>query len=110
MIYALDTIKRHHHSTPTASPPLTLPSLSSASPTDAASFAAKIIKFMKSNTHNVATALTQISKTTTIKAFVIDFFCTSAKEPASSMGIPIYYFFTSGAALLALFSYFPKLH
>jgi len=31
-------------------------------------------------------------------------------ESASSMGIPVYYFFTSGAAVLALFSYFPKLH
>lgn len=31
-------------------------------------------------------------------------------EPASSLGIPVYYFFTSGAAVLSLFSYFPKLH
>ncbi|WVY92212.1 hypothetical protein V8G54_037726 [Vigna mungo] len=34
---------------------------------------------------------------------------TSAMESASSIEIPIYYFFTSGAAVLALFSYFLKL-
>ncbi|CAJ1958567.1 unnamed protein product [Sphenostylis stenocarpa] len=74
------------------------------------SFTAKVTNFMKSNTHNVATTLSQISKATTVKALIIDFFCSSAMEPASSMGIPVYYFFTSGAAVLALFSYFPKLH
>jgi hypothetical protein len=26
------------------------------------------------------------------------------------MGIPVYYFFTSGAAALAVYSYFPKIH
>lgn len=31
-------------------------------------------------------------------------------EPTSSLGIPVYYFFASGVAVLALFSNFPKLH
>ena len=55
-------------------------------------------------------ALTLISKTSTIKAFVIDLFCTAAMDAASSMGIPVYYFFTSGAAVLALLTYFPTIH
>jgi len=58
----------------------------------------------------VAATLTQITKTATVKAFVIDLFCASTMESASSMGIPVYFFFTSGAAVLALYSYFPKLH
>ena len=55
-------------------------------------------------------ALTLISKTSTIKAFVIDLFCTAAMDAASSMGIPVYYFFTSGAAVLSLLTYFPTIH
>lgn len=31
-------------------------------------------------------------------------------EIASEIGIPIYYFFTSGVAVLSLYSYFPKIH
>ncbi|CAJ2638590.1 unnamed protein product [Trifolium pratense] len=37
-------------------------------------------------------------------------FCTSAMEIASTMGIPVYYLFTTGASALALYSYFPKIH
>ncbi|KAL9321600.1 hypothetical protein ACSQ67_009653 [Phaseolus vulgaris] len=82
--------------------------LAAAPPT--VSRAARAFAFIKANASNVATYLSQISKTTAVKAFIIDLFCTSAMESASSMGIPVYYFFTSGAAVLALFSYFPKLH
>ncbi|TKY51377.1 UDP-glycosyltransferase 88A1 [Spatholobus suberectus] len=71
---------------------------------------AKAFNFIARNASNVSTTLTQISKSATVKAFVIDLFCVSATEAASSTGIPVYYFFTSGAAVLALFSYLPKLH
>ncbi|XP_020223366.1 UDP-glycosyltransferase 88F5-like [Cajanus cajan] len=81
-----------------------------AAPTAAASFLGKCFTFVKSNVTNVATTLTQISESATIKAFVIDLFCTSAMEPASSLQIPVYYFFTSGAAVLALCCYLPTLH
>ncbi|KAG2402862.1 UDP-glycosyltransferase protein [Vigna angularis] len=74
------------------------------------SLAAKAFDFIKANASSVATYLSQISQTSAIKAFFIDLFCTSTMESASSMGIPVYYFFSSGAAVLALFSYFPKLH
>ncbi|KAL2335848.1 hypothetical protein Fmac_010294 [Flemingia macrophylla] len=75
------------------------------------SIAAKAFGFIRGNAANVASTLAQISNSSAaIKAFVIDLFCTSAMEAASSMRIPVYYFFTSGAAVLALFSYFPKIH
>jgi hypothetical protein len=72
--------------------------------------AATAFQFIKSNAVNVQSILRQISLTSVIKSFIIDMFCTSAMDIASSMGIPVYYFFTSGAAVLALYSYFPKIH
>jgi hypothetical protein len=72
--------------------------------------AATAFQFIKSNAVNVQSILRQISLTSVIKSFIIDMFCTSAMDIASSLGIPVYYFFTSGAAVLALYSYFPKIH
>ncbi|WVY99956.1 hypothetical protein V8G54_026026 [Vigna mungo] len=89
---------------------LRLPPTTPATFTTAVSIAAKGFSFLKRNAPHVATTLTQISKTAIVKAFVIDLFCASTMESASSMGIPVYFFFTSGAAILALYSYFPKLH
>ncbi|GAU16358.1 hypothetical protein TSUD_117070 [Trifolium subterraneum] len=67
-------------------------------------------QFIKQNVVNVESELRQITQTSVIKVFIIDMFCTSAMEIASTMGIPVYYFFTCGAAALALYSYFPKIH
>ncbi|KAK4256417.1 hypothetical protein QN277_009284 [Acacia crassicarpa] len=67
-------------------------------------------EFIRLNDTNVASALKDISQTSNVRAFVIDLFCTSAMNIGSSLGIPIYYFFTSGAAVLSAFSYFPKIH
>ncbi|XP_027930825.1 UDP-glycosyltransferase 88F5-like isoform X2 [Vigna unguiculata] len=89
---------------------LRLPATTPATFETAVSVAAKGFSFLKRNAPNVATTLTEISKTATVKAFVIDLFCASTMESASSMGIPVYFFFTSGAAILSLYSYFPKLH
>ncbi|CAK8564745.1 unnamed protein product [Lathyrus sativus] len=72
--------------------------------------AATAFHFIKSNSGNVQSKLRQISQTSVIKSFIIDLFCTSAMEVASEIGIPVYYFFTSGAAVLSLYSYFPKIH
>ena len=88
---------------------LRLPRTTPATFTTAVSFA-EVLSFNKRNAPLVAATLTQISKTTTVKAFVIDLFCATTMDSASSMGIPVYFFFTSGAAVLALYSYFPKLH
>ncbi|KAJ1420549.1 UDP-glycosyltransferase family, conserved site [Sesbania bispinosa] len=74
------------------------------------SFAASAFQFIKTNAVNVRSTLRDLSKSSTVKALVIDLFCTTAMEEAYSMGIPVYYFFTSGAAVLALYSYFPQIH
>ncbi|KAK2439851.1 UDP-glycosyltransferase [Trifolium repens] len=66
--------------------------------------------FIKRNAVNVESKLRQITQTSVIKVFIIDMFCPSAMEIASTMGIPVYYFFTSGAAALAVYTYFPKFH
>ncbi|KAF2290932.1 hypothetical protein GH714_016875 [Hevea brasiliensis] len=54
--------------------------------------------------------LQEISKECNICAFVIDLFCTSALSVGKDLKIPTYYFFTSGAACLSAFLYFPKIH
>jgi len=107
------TINAYIQSISTSHPSISFHNLPHTPPptfTTTLSFVAKVMNFINSNTHNVTTTLSRISKTTTVKAFIIDFICSSSMEPASSMGIPVYYFFTSGAAILALLSYFPKLH
>lgn len=45
-----------------------------------------------------------------MKALIVDFFCTSALPVVEDMGIPAYYFFTSGAAALAVYLYFPTIN
>lgn len=44
-----------------------------------------------------------------VKAIVLDFFCSAASEVSTSLGIPTYYFYTSGAYALASFLYIPAL-
>lgn len=43
-------------------------------------------------------------------ALVIDFFCAHSLDVAAELGLPAYFFFTSGAAVLASFLHFPSLH
>ncbi|KAF3449230.1 hypothetical protein FNV43_RR09958 [Rhamnella rubrinervis] len=58
---------------------------------------------------NLRNAIQEISKTSTVKALVIGLFCVSAVSVGSQLGIPTYYFFTSGAVALAVFFNFPKI-
>ncbi|KAF7836398.1 UDP-glycosyltransferase 88F5-like [Senna tora] len=74
------------------------------------SVSAMAFDFIRLNTSHVASSLTQISQTSNLRAMVIDFFCPSALGLGASLGIPVYYFFTSGAAVLSAFLYFPKIH
>ncbi|KAJ4960866.1 hypothetical protein NE237_020776 [Protea cynaroides] len=62
------------------------------------------------NNHNVEQALLTISETSTIRALIIDMFCTPALDVGASLNIPTYYFFTSGAVFLSFFLYFPIIH
>jgi len=43
-------------------------------------------------------------------ALVVDFFCSVALGVARDLGVPGYFFFTSGAQVLAFFLYLPVLH
>ncbi|KAL3755670.1 hypothetical protein ACJRO7_002681 [Eucalyptus globulus] len=54
--------------------------------------------------------LVSLSKSSAVKAFVIDFFCNAAFGVSASLNIPTYYYFTSGASGLASFLYIPALH
>jgi hypothetical protein len=65
---------------------------------------------MRLNLPNVRDALHGISKTSTIKALIIDVFCTSALSLGMELGIPTFYFFTSGASALAVSLHIPKIH
>ncbi|GMH21790.1 hypothetical protein Nepgr_023632 [Nepenthes gracilis] len=72
--------------------------------------AAICFEFIRLNDSNVLHSLKQISQTSKIQAFIIDFFCTSALTFASELKIPTYYFFTSGHAALAAYLYMPTIH
>ncbi|KAK3037248.1 hypothetical protein RJ639_030141 [Escallonia herrerae] len=61
------------------------------------------------NNPNVHQALQTISQTSSLKAFIIDFFCDAAFEVSTSLGIPTYYFYTSGAPGLSAFLYLTTL-
>ncbi|KAJ4962816.1 hypothetical protein NE237_022755 [Protea cynaroides] len=67
-------------------------------------------EYIRLNNPNLRQALQTISKTSRIRAFVIDFFSTPALTIASDLGIPTYYFITSGAIAVALFLYVPIIH
>ncbi|KAJ4972682.1 hypothetical protein NE237_005856 [Protea cynaroides] len=62
------------------------------------------------NNPNVHHALNTISLTSTIRALVIDFFCSPALDIASSLNISTYYFLPSGVAGLVVLLYFPIIH
>ncbi|XP_051225575.1 phloretin 2'-O-glucosyltransferase-like [Lolium perenne] len=42
--------------------------------------------------------------------FIADFFCHVARHVASELGIPVYFFFTSGAEVLAVLLHLPVMH
>ncbi|XP_021826191.1 UDP-glycosyltransferase 88F5-like [Prunus avium] len=65
--------------------------------------------FIRRNDLHVRLALQEISKSSAIRAFIIDSFCSSALPMAKELDIPTYYFYTSGAAALVTFLYFPKI-
>ncbi|KAG6649891.1 UDP-glycosyltransferase 88A1-like [Carya illinoinensis] len=81
-------------------------------PLQPASFPMEILVFehIKLTTPQVQTTLLSISVSSSIRAFVIDGFCTPALEVGTSLQIPTYYFFSTCASCLALFLYLPTLH
>ncbi|KAF3445434.1 hypothetical protein FNV43_RR10610 [Rhamnella rubrinervis] len=65
------------------------------------SMSAVAYEFLRLNVPNVRNALNGISNTSTIKVLILDLFCTSALSLGMDLGIPTFYFFTSGASALA---------
>ncbi|KAK4384922.1 UDP-glycosyltransferase 88B1 [Sesamum angolense] len=74
------------------------------------SMEAVIFEILNRSNPHVRRALETISLSATISAFIIDFFCTCALPISAELNIPTYYFFTSGACILAFFLYFPTIH
>lgn len=54
--------------------------------------------------------LCSLSLSSTIRAFILDFFSSSAQSVAAELSIPVYYFFTSNASCLALAFHFSTIH
>jgi hypothetical protein len=79
-------------------------------PTRSTSAIALVFEFIRLSLAHASQALQQISSTSTIRALIIDLFCTSALPIAKDLNLPVYYFFTSGAYALAAFLYLPKIH
>ncbi|OVA18916.1 UDP-glucuronosyl/UDP-glucosyltransferase [Macleaya cordata] len=69
-----------------------------------------VFKLLHLNNPNVHQALKTISQSSTVKSFIIDFFCYSSLDFAHNLKIPTYYFFTASAACLAFHLYFPTIH
>jgi hydroquinone glucosyltransferase len=63
----------------------------------------------RSNYH-VNHVLQSISKTTNLKGVILDFMNFSTKQITSTLDIPTYFFYTSGASTLAIFLQLPTIH
>ncbi|KAL9265439.1 UDP-glycosyltransferase 88F3-like protein [Drosera capensis] len=75
---------------------------------------AMLCEFLRLNVPHVIRSLNEIAQTSTIKSFIVDFFCTSAltalNNSSSGLKFPTYYFFTSGAVALVVYLYMPTIH
>ncbi|XP_045815548.1 UDP-glycosyltransferase 1-like [Trifolium pratense] len=60
--------------------------------------------------HHVENILHSISKTTNLKAVILDFFTYSASHVSTKLEIPTYFYYTSGAIAVAIFLNFPSFH
>nr|XP_004516947.1 UDP-glycosyltransferase 1 [Cicer arietinum] len=60
--------------------------------------------------HHVQNILQSISKTTNIKAVILDFLTFSASQVTTTLEIPTYFYYTSGATVLSVFLHFPTVH
>ncbi|KAJ9679582.1 hypothetical protein PVL29_021490 [Vitis rotundifolia] len=83
-----------------------LPTVSFSNPSG---FPALFFEFITLNNNNLRQTLESMSQTSSIKAFIIDFFCNTSFEISANLNIPTYYFCTSGANGLAMFLYLPTI-
>lgn len=66
-----------------------------------------IYETLRSNNTNLLKSLQSLSQSSAISAFILDFFCYSSVEVSQSFNIPTYFFFPSGASVLAFFLNLP---
>ncbi|XP_047308042.1 UDP-glycosyltransferase 88F4-like [Impatiens glandulifera] len=85
------------------------PSIFVEKPSPQRSMPAVAFEFIRLNVPNVRQSLLEISNTSSIKALIIDFFCTSAIPIAVQLQIPVYYYFTSGASALSAYLFLPTI-
>uniref|UniRef100_A0A2P2IPL9 Glycosyltransferase n=1 Tax=Rhizophora mucronata TaxID=61149 RepID=A0A2P2IPL9_RHIMU len=88
-------------------PPISVDTAPTRSP------AAMVFESIRLNAPNVLASLREMCSSGSngrVRALVIDLFCGSALSIGRDLNIPTYYFFTSGAACLAGFMYFPRIH
>ncbi|XP_058103040.1 UDP-glycosyltransferase 88B1-like [Magnolia sinica] len=86
--------------------PISLSTFSSPSP----HHETLIFHLVQLNNPNVIQTLKSISLSFSIRALVYDMFCATVIDVTTQLNIPTYCFFTSGAAVLAVFLHFPTLH
>ncbi|PKI57506.1 hypothetical protein CRG98_022157 [Punica granatum] len=71
---------------------------------------AVVFDFINRNAPNFRRSLLEIAAGGgRVRAAVIDMFCGSALPVARELGVPVYYFYTSGASDLAAFLFFPTI-
>ena len=92
-----------------ATPSITFYHLPTVSYPNPASYPALCFEFMALNNNNLRQFLESMSQTSSIEAFIIDFFCNSSFEVSVNLNIPTYYFRSSGANALAVFLYLPTI-
>ncbi|KAI6685315.1 hypothetical protein NL676_031228 [Syzygium grande] len=66
--------------------------------------------FSRHDTSNLCLALANIATATDLRALVIGIFSDSAFPMVATLGVPTYYFFTSGFVALVVFLHFLTLH
>ncbi|KAK9094851.1 hypothetical protein Scep_026320 [Stephania cephalantha] len=86
-------------------PAISLPLNSTSSHHEALAF-----ELLRLNNPHVHHALLSLSRSSTIRAFIIDIFCCVSFDVARQLGMDTYFYFTSGAASVGIFLYFPTLH
>ncbi|XP_058103041.1 UDP-glycosyltransferase 88A1-like [Magnolia sinica] len=69
-----------------------------------------VFRCLQLNNPNVLQTLQSISLSFSIRALIFDLFCAPVLDVTAKLNIPAYCFFTSGAAVLAVFLHFPILH
>ncbi|KAK7270914.1 hypothetical protein RJT34_26431 [Clitoria ternatea] len=63
----------------------------------------------RSTRHHLRHVITSISKSSNLRAVVLDFLNYSAKHVTDNLKIPTYFYYTSGASTLSTFLHLPKL-